>query len=141
MKQYQRLFEMENVRLTFSEEALRLVARKGIQRKTGARGLRSILEGMLLETMFELPNLRGVEEVVINGEVVEGRAKPLSTSILIAAPEIDCRLTVTLIFDVISRFGRTQNRRGGAPKRRLFFVLLPVLLKQVQLRATWAMAR
>ena len=68
---------MENVRLTFSEEALRLVARKGIQRKTGARGLRSILEGMLLETMFELPNLRGVEEVVINGEVVEGRAKPL----------------------------------------------------------------
>ena len=77
VKQYQRLFEMENVRLTFSEEALRLVARKGIQRKTGARGLRSILEGMLLETMFELPNLRGVEEVVINGEVVEGRAKPL----------------------------------------------------------------
>jgi len=77
VKQYQRLFEMENVRLTFSEEALRLVARKGIQRKTGARGLRSILEAMLLETMFELPNLRGVEEVVINGEVVEGRAKPL----------------------------------------------------------------
>jgi ATP-dependent Clp protease ATP-binding subunit ClpX len=77
VKQYQRLFEMENVRLTFSEEALRLVARKGIARKTGARGLRSILEGMLLETMFELPNLRGVEEVVINGEVVEGRAKPL----------------------------------------------------------------
>jgi len=77
VKQYQRLFEMENVRLTFSEEALRLVARKGIQRKTGARGLRSIMESMLLETMFELPNLRGVEEVVINGEVVEGRSKPL----------------------------------------------------------------
>ncbi|MET0544810.1 MAG: ATP-dependent Clp protease ATP-binding subunit ClpX [Caulobacterales bacterium] len=76
-KQYQRLFEMENVRLTFSEEALRLVARKGIARKTGARGLRSIMESMLLETMFELPNLRGVEEVVINGEVVEGRSKPL----------------------------------------------------------------
>jgi len=77
VKQYQRLFEMENVRLTFSEEALRLVARKGIARKTGARGLRSIMESMLLETMFELPNLGGVEEVVINGEVVEGRAKPL----------------------------------------------------------------
>ena len=77
VKQYQRLFEMENVRLTFSEEALRLVARKGIARKTGARGLRSIMESMLLETMFELPNLGGVEEVVINGEVVEGRSKPL----------------------------------------------------------------
>ncbi len=77
VKQYQRLFEMEDVSLTFSEDALRAVSRKAIQRKTGARGLRSILEGILLETMFELPALEGVEEVVINAEVVEGRARPL----------------------------------------------------------------
>jgi ATP-dependent Clp protease ATP-binding subunit ClpX len=77
LKQYQRLFEMENVTLTFADDALAAVARRAIQRKTGARGLRSIMEGILLDTMFELPNLRGVEEVAINAEVVEGRARPL----------------------------------------------------------------
>jgi ATP-dependent Clp protease ATP-binding subunit ClpX len=77
IKQYQRLFEMETVRLTFTEEALRAIANKAIQRKTGARGLRSIMEGILLETMFDLPSYEGVEEVVVNGEVIEGRAKPL----------------------------------------------------------------
>jgi ATP-dependent Clp protease ATP-binding subunit ClpX len=77
VKQYQRLFEMENVRLTFPEEALRGIARKAIARKTGARGLRSILEGILLDTMFELPSMRGVEEVVVSNDVIEGRAKPL----------------------------------------------------------------
>jgi ATP-dependent Clp protease ATP-binding subunit ClpX len=77
LKQYQRLFEMENVTLTFTDDALVAVARRAIQRKTGARGLRSIMEGILLDTMFELPNLRGVEEVAINAEVVEGRARPL----------------------------------------------------------------
>jgi ATP-dependent Clp protease ATP-binding subunit ClpX len=77
LKQYQRLFEMENVTLTFTTDALAAVAKRAIQRKTGARGLRSIMEGILLDTMFELPNLRGVEEVAINAEVVEGRARPL----------------------------------------------------------------
>jgi ATP-dependent Clp protease ATP-binding subunit ClpX len=77
VKQYQRLFEMEDVSLTFSEDALKSVSRKAIARKTGARGLRSIMEAILLDTMFELPTLAGVEEVVINGEVVEGRARPL----------------------------------------------------------------
>ncbi|MCG8441609.1 MAG: ATP-dependent Clp protease ATP-binding subunit ClpX, partial [Caulobacterales bacterium] len=77
VKQYQRLFEMENVRLTFSDDALRATSRKAIARKTGARGLRSILESVLLETMFDLPSLEGVEEVVVNAEVVEGRASPL----------------------------------------------------------------
>jgi len=77
LKQYQRLFEMENVTLTFSDDALAAVARRAITRKTGARGLRSIMEGILLDTMFELPNLRGVEEVAINAEVVDGRAQPL----------------------------------------------------------------
>ncbi|WP_306253184.1 ATP-dependent Clp protease ATP-binding subunit ClpX [Parvularcula sp. IMCC14364] len=78
VKQYQRLFEMEDVKLTFSEEALTTVAQKAIKRKTGARGLRSIMEGFLLDTMFDLPTLEGVEEIVINKEVVEGNAQPLS---------------------------------------------------------------
>ena len=77
IKQYNTLFEMEDVKLTFTDDALRSVAHRAIQRKTGARGLRSILEGILLDTMFDLPGLQGVEEVAINGEVVEERAKPL----------------------------------------------------------------
>ena len=77
VKQYQRLFEMEDIQLTFMDDALLGVARKAIARKTGARGLRSILEDILLNTMYDLPSLDGVEEVVINGEVVEGRAHPL----------------------------------------------------------------
>ncbi len=77
VKQYQRLFDPQNVRLTFTDDAQKLIARKAIARKTGARGLRSIMEGILLETMFDLPGLETVEEVVINGEVVEGRAQPL----------------------------------------------------------------
>ena len=77
VRQYQRLFEMEDVQLTFAEEAMRTIAKKAIDRKTGARGLRSIMEGILLDTMFELPSLRGVEEVVISSEVVEGKARPL----------------------------------------------------------------
>jgi ATP-dependent Clp protease ATP-binding subunit ClpX len=77
VRQYQRLFEMEDVQLSFAEEALRTISKKAIDRKTGARGLRSIMEGILLDTMFELPSLRGVEEVVISSEVVEGKARPL----------------------------------------------------------------
>jgi len=77
LKQYQRLFDMESVQLTFTPDALIAVARRAIVRKTGARGLRSIMESILLDTMFELPNLRGVEEVVISAEVVDGKAEPL----------------------------------------------------------------
>jgi len=77
VKQYQRLFEMESIDLTLAEEALGAIARKAIDRKTGARGLRSIMEGILLDTMFDLPSLEGVEEVVISREVVEGTARPL----------------------------------------------------------------
>ena len=77
VKQYQRLFDMEDVRLTFTDEALSQVAKKAIERKTGARGLRSILEDVLLDTMFDLPGLKGVEEVVVNDEVISGTAKPL----------------------------------------------------------------
>src|SRR6266853_6900359 len=78
-KQYQRMFEMEGVKLRFHEDALNAISRRAIGRKTGARGLRSILEGILLETMFELPGLNGVQEVVIPPDVVEGRARPLYT--------------------------------------------------------------
>ncbi|MDR3494495.1 MAG: ATP-dependent Clp protease ATP-binding subunit ClpX, partial [Ancalomicrobiaceae bacterium] len=78
-RQYQRLFEMEGVELVIHPDALKAVARKAIERKTGARGLRSILEGMLLDTMFELPGLKGVKEIVISAEVVDGKARPLYT--------------------------------------------------------------
>ncbi|PCJ60373.1 MAG: ATP-dependent Clp protease ATP-binding subunit ClpX [Rhodospirillaceae bacterium] len=77
IKQYERLFNMEDVQLTFTEDALQEISKRAIRRKTGARGLRSILEANLLDTMFELPGLDGVEEVVINREIVEGRSKPL----------------------------------------------------------------
>ncbi len=77
VKQYQRLFEMEGVKLTLPEEALKSIARRAIERKTGARGLRSIMENILLDTMYDLPGMEGVEEVVISKEVVDGQAKPL----------------------------------------------------------------
>ncbi len=77
VKQYQRLFEMEGTKLTFTEDAMRSVSARAIQRKTGARGLRSIMEAILLATMFDLPGLDDVDEVVINKEVAEGRASPL----------------------------------------------------------------
>ncbi len=77
IKQYQRLFEMEDVKLTFTDDAKAAIARRAIARKTGARGLRSIMEGILLDSMFELPTLEGVVEVVVNGEVVDGNATPL----------------------------------------------------------------
>ncbi len=79
LKQYQRLFEMEGAKLTFTEDALKAVAQRAIQRKTGARGLRSIMEQILLSTMFELPGLNDVDEVVVNREVAENRAQPLFT--------------------------------------------------------------
>jgi ATP-dependent Clp protease ATP-binding subunit ClpX len=77
VKQYQRLFEIESIGLSLSEEALGAIARRAIDRKMGARGLRAIMEGILLDTMFDLPSLEGVKEVVISREVVEGTARPL----------------------------------------------------------------
>ncbi|SOH95573.1 ATP-dependent Clp protease ATP-binding subunit ClpX [Monaibacterium marinum] len=77
VKQYQRLFEMESAKLTFTDEALKSIAQKAIERKTGARGLRSILEAVLLDTMFDLPALEGVEEVVVKPDAIEGVGKPI----------------------------------------------------------------
>jgi ATP-dependent Clp protease ATP-binding subunit ClpX len=78
VKQYQRLFEMENTKLTFTPEALDAIAKKAIARKTGARGLRSILEILLLDTMYDLPDMIDVEEVVINEETVKDGKKPVA---------------------------------------------------------------
>ena len=76
-KQYSKLFEIEGVKLTFAKEALKEIAQKAIARKTGARGLRSIIEEVLLETMFDLPSIEGVDEVILNKEVINGKTKPL----------------------------------------------------------------
>ena len=77
VKQYQRLFELEDVTLTFTPEALAAIAKRAIDRKTGARGLRSILEDILLDTMFDLPGMDSVEEGVVNEEAVTSDAAPL----------------------------------------------------------------
>ncbi|WP_412562412.1 ATP-dependent Clp protease ATP-binding subunit ClpX [Thalassobius sp. MITS945101] len=77
VKQYQRLFELEEVDLTFTEDALAAIAKRAIERKTGARGLRSILEDILLDTMFDLPGQDSVTEVVVNEEAVNSDAQPL----------------------------------------------------------------
>ena len=78
VKQYQRLFNLEDVKLTFTEDALKAIARRAIKRKTGARGLRSIMEDILLDSMFELPGMDSVTEIVVNEEAVDNpAAKPL----------------------------------------------------------------
>jgi ATP-dependent Clp protease ATP-binding subunit ClpX len=75
-KQYRRLFEMEGAELEFRDEALKAVAHRAMQRKTGARGLRTILETVLLDTMYELPSMRNVAKIVIDDSVIEGQTKP-----------------------------------------------------------------
>ncbi|MDT7935157.1 MAG: ATP-dependent Clp protease ATP-binding subunit ClpX [Sphingomonadaceae bacterium] len=77
VKQYQRLFEMEGVHLGFANDALGAIAKKAIERKTGARGLRSIMENILLESMFELPGMAGVDEIMVDKDVVDGRKEPV----------------------------------------------------------------
>ncbi len=77
IKQYKRLFEFENVKLEFREDALTEIAKRAINKKTGARGLRSILESILLKTMFELPDMENVESVVIDKSVVKGKTEPI----------------------------------------------------------------
>jgi len=80
IKQYQRFFEMENVKLTFTEDALEAIADIAIQTKTGARGLRSIIEKALLDTMFKLPTLRQkkpIEEVIVDKEVITSGKEPV----------------------------------------------------------------
>lgn len=75
-KQFQKLFELENVKLTFTEDSLEAVAKKAIERKTGARGLRSIVENMLLDTMYEVPDMDGITEVHVTADTVNQAKKP-----------------------------------------------------------------
>jgi ATP-dependent Clp protease ATP-binding subunit ClpX len=77
LKQYKRLFEFENVKLIFKDEAVLEIAKKAINKKTGARGLRSIIEALLLKTMFKLPTMDDVEEVLVNESVVKNNREPL----------------------------------------------------------------
>jgi ATP-dependent Clp protease ATP-binding subunit ClpX len=79
VKQYQKLFEMESVELKFTDGALSAIAKLAIERKTGARGLRAIMEGVLLDLMYDLPSMEDAESVTINEKVVAGTAKPLIT--------------------------------------------------------------
>ncbi|MCA9014350.1 MAG: AAA family ATPase, partial [Planctomycetaceae bacterium] len=76
-KQYAKLFEMEGVEIQFREDALRAIARKARERKTGARGLRSIMEGVLLETMYRIPSEEKVSKVIIDAAVIAGESEPL----------------------------------------------------------------
>ena len=76
-KQYQSLFDMDSVKLDFRDDALSAIARKAIERKTGARGLRAILESILMDTMFDTPTSPDIEEVVINADVVQKEAAPI----------------------------------------------------------------
>ena len=77
VKQYARLFDLEDVTLTFTDDALEAIAKRAIERKTGARGLRSIVEGLLLDTMFDIPTESDIAEVVVDKDVVEGRKDPV----------------------------------------------------------------
>ena len=76
-KQYSKLFEMEEVEIQFRDDALLAVARKAKERKTGARGLRSIMEAVLLDTMYEIPSLEAVSKVIIDEAVIQGKSEPL----------------------------------------------------------------
>jgi ATP-dependent Clp protease ATP-binding subunit ClpX len=77
LKQYAELFKMEEVKLTFQPDAIKAIAHKAIERKTGARGLRSIVEDILLDSMYEVPSLENVQEVVVNKDVIAGKGKPI----------------------------------------------------------------
>ena len=77
VKQYKKLFEFENIKLKFTENAIRAIAEKAFDRKTGARGLRAVMEETMLDMMYELPSQEDIEEVVINKEVVANGEKPM----------------------------------------------------------------
>ena len=79
IKQYQRLFEFENVELEFNADAISEIAKNAIAKKTGARGLRSILENILLKTMFDLPDMEGVAKITIDKSSVNGKSEPIVT--------------------------------------------------------------
>ena len=77
IKQYQHLFEMEGAELVFRDDSLSAIARKSMERKTGARGLRTIVENVLLDTMYEIPSAENISKVVIDKSVILGESEPL----------------------------------------------------------------
>ena len=77
VKQYKKIYSLEDVKFTFTKDALKEIAKKAISRKTGARGLRSIMEEILLDSMYEIPSEENINEVVINSDVVKGKGKPI----------------------------------------------------------------
>ena len=77
IKQYKRLFEFENVELEFQEDAVFEIAKQAIKKKTGARGLRSILENILLKTMYDLPSQENIEEVIVDASAARGQSQPI----------------------------------------------------------------
>ena len=77
VKQYKKIYSLEDVKLTFTKDALIEIAKKAISRKTGARGLRSIMEEILLDSMYEIPSEENINEVVINSDVVKSKGKPI----------------------------------------------------------------
>ena len=76
-KQYQELFKLDGAKLTFKENALKEIAQKAIKKKTGARGLRSILENILLKTMYDLPSQENIEEVIVDAGAAKGQSQPI----------------------------------------------------------------
>ena len=111
VKQYQTLFDMENVKLNFSDDALKAVAQKAIERKTGARGLRSILETMLLDTMFDLPDHEGLDEVVVTEESVKDGKTPS----LIYSKDKDSKKKDT--DDSSSKSKKSTKKKDGEDKK------------------------
>ncbi|HDK41210.1 MAG TPA: ATP-dependent Clp protease ATP-binding subunit ClpX, partial [Nitrospirae bacterium] len=77
LKQYEKLFSFDNVKLSFTDDAVSAVAREAMRRKTGARGLRAILEDVMLDVMYEIPSRSGIKECVINGRVIDKKEKPV----------------------------------------------------------------
>ena len=80
VKQYQKLLELDNVELEFKDEALRAIAKKAIERNTGARGLRSIVESTMMECMYEVPSREDVRKVIVTKEAVDGTSQPILVS-------------------------------------------------------------
>ena len=77
IKQYQELFKLDGAKLTFKDNALKEIAQKAIKKKTGARGLRSILENILLKTMYDLPSQDNIEEVIVDAGAAKGQTQPI----------------------------------------------------------------
>src|SRR5205085_2666464 len=121
VKQYHKLFELEDVELSFTEDALQAIAQKAIKRKTGARGLRSIVEAILLDTMFDLPSMDDVSEVVVDKDVVAGRREPVRAVSVVLIGQM-CRSCTAVTPGTAARKSRTapSSIPSGTASRPIF---------------------